>query len=387
MAQAPAPQQMTPAEINAANIQARRIVTSTAIDAIQPIYTGTFSTSTQPVLNITPRNVGLLKGFVVVLSVPVNTGAGVTATRTTLGPACALSQVVFNDLNNNVRVNTTGWHLWLLNSARRRRLSGSQYTVDSPVTLSTVGGGIAAPSSIAPSSSGTVQMVYEIPIAYSNDDLRGAIYSAVVSASMNLQLTINPSFIIASGSNATQAVYSSAGGLATLGNMTITVYQQYLDQLPMTPSGPLLPLKDLSTLYLVNNTNLTGLALSNDFPMPYANFRDFLSTTVVYDNGGTLTAAGTDINYWLLQSANFTNIFKLDRTIQSFNTRNLLGDDFPAGCYYFDHRRKPISTVQFGNMSLIVNPALVNTNAAMLVGYESFGSLGDVIGAASIAGG
>ncbi len=385
MAQAPAP--ATQEQIAAANMQARRILTSTAIDAMQPVFSGTFSVATQPVLNVTPRNVGLLKGFVIVVSIPVNTGAGVTATRTTLGPSNILSSIVFNDLNNNTRINTMGWHMFLLNTARRRRLSGSQYTSDSPVALSTVGGGIAAPASISPSSSGTVQMVYEVPVAYSNDDLRGAIYSAVVSANMNLQLTINPAFIVASGANATQAGYTCTGGLATLGNMTVTVYQQYLDQLPMTQNGPLLPLKDLSTLYLINNTNLTGLSAGQEFPMPYSNFRDFLSTVAVYDNGGTLSALGTDINYWSLQSANFTNIFRYDRFIQSFNTRNLLGNDFPAGCYYFDHRRKPISTVQFGNMNLIINPVTVNANAAMLLGYEAFGSLGDVIGAASIAGG
>ena len=152
----------------------------------------------------------------------------------------------------------------------------------------------------------------------------------------------------------------------------------------------ILPIVDLSTLYMLNNTTLTGMVSGNDFPIPYANFRSFLSTLVIYDNqtGGAYPAAGTDINYWSLQTANFTNIFKYVPQFSTMYARLAIGDDFPLGAYYFDSRSKPINTIQFGNQQLILNPAgTVNTNANAKVGWEMFAITNTLVGAASLAGG
>ncbi len=68
--------------------------------------------------------------------------------------------------------------------------------------------------------------------------------------------------------------------------------------------------------------------------------------------------------------------------------RELFGDDNPKGMYYFDSRNKPISTVQSGNMQLIMNPnGAPNAGAVVLVGYEAFAQVNTIVGAASLAGG
>jgi hypothetical protein len=106
--------------------------------------------------------------------------------------------------------------------------------------------------------------------------------------------------------------------------------------------------------------------------LPYANFRSYLSTLVIYDNAGVLNA-GTDINYFSLATANAMNLFKYDPFVaQLINGRNKINDDWPLGTYYFDHRAKPLSTLTFGNMQLNVNPSSVGANALLLVGYEYF---------------
>ena len=106
-------------------------------------------------------------------------------------------------------------------------------------------------------------MVYEVPLAYSDDDLRGVVYANVVNATMQLQLTINTAGFFAAGSTAdtTKAVYSSADSsvLGTLTNVTITVYQVYLDQLPVGQNGVVLPVLDMATVYELKNTPFTAL--------------------------------------------------------------------------------------------------------------------------------
>src|SRR6202044_1975185 len=127
--------------------------------------------------------------------------------------------------------------------------------------------------------------------------------------------------------------------------------------------GVLLPILDLATIYEMKFTSLTAINAGVDFPYQYANFRDFLSTVAVYVNNGTTGArgVGADINYWALQSANFTNIWKMEPNLRALLARQHLDLDFPPGTYFFDSRDKPISTTQYGNMQLILN-AITATN-------------------------
>ena len=180
--------------------------------------------------------------------------------------------------------------------------------------------------------------------------------------------------ILTSTGNPTQAVYqSSTTQLGKINTFTVTVYQNSLDQLPVNPKTGtvILPPLDLEYVYLLNNTNATGLVANADQALPYANWRNFLSTFVVYDNAGVLNL-GTDVNYLALQSANFTNLFKMDPFMLSLLTRTKINDDFAAGVYYVDTRNKPINTLQYGNMQLLVNPsAVTNSTSQLLIGYES----------------
>jgi hypothetical protein len=74
----------------------------------------------------------------------------------------------------------------------------------------------------------------------------------------------------------------------------------------------------------------------------------------------------------------------------SILTRNILHVDMPKGCYYFDFRRKPLSTVQYGNLALVINPAIVTSTlgpSQFLVGFEQLAMQNQIVGAGSIAGG
>jgi hypothetical protein len=237
-------------------------------------------------------------------------------------------------------------------------------------------------------------MLYYVPLSYSEMDLRGAMWANVVNATAQLQLTMATSaqaFVVIAG-DPTNAVYQAAGAAAggTITSYTVTVHQVYYDQLPVDKNGnQILPIVDLSTLYMLQNTSLASMTVNNDFPVPYANFRSFLSTLIIYDNqsAGVYPAAGTDVNYWTLQTANFTNIFKYPGWFPTVYARQSIGTDYPLGSYYFPTREKPINTIQYGNQQIIVNPSLVNAGAALLVGWEMFAVTNTLIGAASLAGG
>lgn len=366
------------------NSLARSLILSNAVDRFQNIYSTTVAASQQSVFNIPPRNVGLIKGFWVEITAAVANSAGGTATLTQFGPANILSQVVFTDLQNNTRIQTTGWHLHMNNTARHNHPFLAANTFSSyPIAYGNNWNEISAPATLAASANGTVVMRYYVPLAYSQQDLRGAIFANVVNATMNLQLTINTSAFVASG-DATLGVFSGSAG--TVGNVSINVYQHYLDQLPVQNNQTIVPYMDMSTIYELKNTTLSAIQAGQDFTIPYANFRSFLSTSLIYDNGGTLNT-GSDVNYWALQSANYTQLFKMSPTTLASLSRLRQGVDWPAGTYYINHRNRPINTIQYGNMEAILNASTVNTGAQLYVGFEDFAMVNYVTGAGSLPGG
>jgi len=387
----------TTAQIKAANLANRQAIVQSALRKQQQIFSQTFAPTSQTVLNIAPRYAGLILGFYVDVRATCTVGTN-NYLRTQFGAANLIQQVRFDDLSNNTRIQTTGWHLNAINSAKSQRpyMSVDIINTDYPVGYGEVfTSDIATAPATLTTAGTTIAMLFWVPLAYSEVDLRGAMWANVVNATANLQLTMATSAQAFVGHTAdpTSAVYQAdaTGATGVITSYTVTVHQVYYDQLPTDTKGnQLLPVIDLSTLYMLNNTTVSGMVANNDYPIPYANFRSFLSTVVIYDNqtGGVYNAAGSDITYWELQTANFTNIFKYPSWFPGVFARDAIGDDFPLGMYYFDTRKKPINTIQFGNQQLILNPkGTVNTGAAALVGWEMFAITNTLVGAASLAGG
>ena len=331
------------------------------------------------VLTFYLRNVGLVKRLIVRFKATVTAGATTTQTLTKLGLANLISNVIFSDLGNNQRINTTGWHLTAVASAKRRRVFGAAYTTDTPLGYGNNNNRVMfAPATIAANGTSEIDFQLEIPFVKNDNDLRGAIYADVTQATMQVQITLNPNMFVSSTADPTLAVYQSGGtDLASLSGLTVQMYQNYLDQLPRISGAPILPALDLGTAYLLNNT-ASGLPVANqDNGAAFVNARTYESVAFVYDNNGTLNVNGADINYIALQSANFTNILNLDGRMIGLMERNVIQGDFPAGMYYLDFRHRPIDTNQFGNMQLVINPSSVGGSAAVfLYGWEAYGIIG-----------
>lgn len=381
------------AKAQAMNAQARAMVVANAFPMMQSIFSQTFQPASQTQINIPPQNVGLIKGFLVKLSALVtnpNSGS-TTLTLTALGAANLVQRFVFTDLQNYQRINTSGWHIAMLNSAKQGRPFLSSTASDSPIGFGSNYTVIKAPATIATNTTGTINMYYWIPLAYTDVDLTGAIYANVVNATMNLQMTLATAAqaVVSSSSDPTLAVYQGSGAVAgvTLTNVVVTVYQMYYDQLPMSQQGPILPVIDLNTMYELKDTNFTALVVNSDFNMAYSNFRHFLSTTCIFNNqtGGAYPTAGSDVNYFSFRTANYTDARKADPYTWAALVRRKLMTDPPIGVYYFDHREKPIYTTQFGNVNLVLNASTVNTGASIPVGWEMLANVNNLVNAGSLA--
>lgn len=375
-------------QLQAANMQARQIVLKNTIKMFQSIASGTIPDAGNRAgnpINVAVRNVGALRRFILKISGTIANVNGETLTRTTLGASNILSQVTLTDLNNYQRINTTGWHLSLLSTVRpwgRRPMAwGAAFTSDCPFGVGANFGVNSFPASVTTAQNFT--FYYELPVTYSADDLRGLIYASVVNATMNISFTINPNLIVASGVSSTlAAMQSTTADVGTVTNLAWNLYQDYFDQIPQTSQGPIVPGVDMSKALLLQNIAPTGLAAGLDFPITYANYRQFYSTMAIFDNVGL--NLGTDVNYWGIQAANMTFIEQMDPITVQLRTRNAIGDDFPRGCYFFNHREKPIYTQQQGNMALVLNAKIANAGAKVLVGYEMIGDTNQVVNAGTL---
>lgn len=335
------------------------------------------------VITIQLRNVGLVKRIVMEIDASITAGATSTLTLAPLGLANLVSNVTFIDLGNQTRINTTGWHLNLISSVKRRRVFGAAVASDTPNGYGIINDRIMyAPTTIAPGTTSPVRFVLEIPFVKNNQDLRGSIFADVTNAIMQVQITLNPQMFVSSTQDPTLAVYQSGGtDLGSLGLVGVQANQNYLDQLPRNPqtAAPILPALDLGTAYLLNNT-AGGLPVANqDNGYAFVNARAYESVAFIYDNAGTLNINGSDLNYVSIVSANFTNILRWDGQMLCLVERDILGCDLPAGTHYLDFRHRPINTDTYGNMQIVINPNLVNgASATTLFGWEAYGIIGQV---------
>lgn len=373
------------------NMAARTAILKSAREMWQISNTNTIAAPIVGVQqNIALRNIGMCKRLILEVTGTVAATGAETQNITPWGLSNIFSQVIVTDLANYNRIQTTGWHLYTLASLRRQMAYGAAYVNDAPVAMSSNmmvnNGPVAVNAGIGAK---TFRMFFELPLAYADNDLRGAIYSAVVNATWQVSYTINPNFFVASGADATNACYQSTTAvLGTLSNVVVKTHQIYLDQLPYASNGqPILPYYDLGTGYLIQNSALSNPpAVGMDYPIQYPNFRSILSAALQVDNNGTQNP-GTDINYIGIQAANLVYLLQVDPFTIGLKMRNTIGDDLPKGNYVLETRNSPINTTAYGNMQIVLNMSSVPGTFVLGIGWEMLAIINSVAGASSLPAG
>src|ERR1700722_1449434 len=106
---------------------ATRAILSNAVDRIQLVASEQVFPASNPVLIVQPINVGLIKRYTIIVSGTITNTGTVSIGLTDFGLANIFGQggVQYTDLNNYLRVNSSGAHLSMLAGAKRRRQYGS----------------------------------------------------------------------------------------------------------------------------------------------------------------------------------------------------------------------------------------------------------------------
>jgi hypothetical protein len=388
---------------------ATRAILASAVDRVQVVASEQVFPANNPTVLVQPINVGLIKRFTIKIQGHIaNTGTvPVNLTQFGLANLFAQNGIQYTDLNNYLRVNTSGAHLSMLASAKRRRSYGATYDDNQVNTASNnlskmlnvppaEWGCFHAVPTITAGTSGFFSAYFELPLSYTDDDLRGAIWANVLNAVQQLTLTFNSQPVTADPNDQTFAVYSGAAGAAgNISDVQITVFQEYLDQLPKA-SGPqgltvILPALSLSTVYELKSTVFKNIPVNQEFFIPYANQRSFISTfaTFNYDGSSTGRTLGSDLQYWALLSANSTYIWKMDPLTVTLKSREHLMSDLPTGTYYFPSRRHNIASLQFGNLQLTANTTnqfvTITPNSYINIMWEAFALQNTLASGASLA--
>ncbi len=385
--------------------QATALILANSLNRRQLTTSQTVYPASNPQLIVQPINVGLVKRYIIeVTGTIANTGT-VPVTLTDFGLSNIFGQggVQYTDLNTNLRINTSGAHLTLVSNAKRRRPYGATTQTNSlgtatPAFLSQMlnvapatWGVFEASQTIASLASAPFRAVFEMPLAYSDEDLRGAVWANVLNAVQQIQLTFNQAVVTAAPNDNTFAVYSGAAGAAgNISSATVTIYQEYLDNLPRNQAGVVLPMLSTSTVYELKSVLYSGnISANQEFFIPYANQRSFISTAVVFNNNGSATGReyGTDINYWALSAANSNYFWKNDPLYQAQIGRDHLTTDLPAGTYYFPTRHTNIATQQYGNLQLTLNPNTATPSGYCNVMLEDFALLNTLTSGPSLTNG
>lgn len=376
-------QQLTPAQQQQlanqqamqANLQARAYLLAQAFEVKQQVDSQTFVPSARNVYDVSGTNVGIVKGFVLKVEAVLKNSGATDMSITDFGIANLLKQVTYYDPNNQRHIETTGWHIALVNTIKGQKPFGSSTPTDSPIKYGDNYDIIEAPQTIAAGATANVIMHYWIPLAYSDTDLSGAVFANVAQSKQRLRLEFatNSTAFVGADENPLEAIYQgAAAGDCTIEEISYTCYQHYLDQLPMNNGQYIVPSIDLSTVYLLENTVQAGLTPNADFAVQYGNLYRYLSTIAIFDNGGVTSPKGADVNYLAQRTANFSDYRKASPNTWNLETRKLIGTDLPPSVYLAETRQRPIYTLQTGNQTFVVNPKIVNQNARLIMAYESF---------------
>lgn len=336
-------------------------------------------------ISLQPQPVGLVTKYVIqVICTVTNPSAGTSMSRTGFGPFNLLSNISYTDPSQNQRINTYGFLLSTITAMRRRRVPGSAFTTDSPTGYGSVMAPIAGSSTIANNSTATtVSAFYEVPLSTGRNSLKGAIVANTIFSNQQLQVTFNPNFCQVSTDGLLAGYTGASASNPPTYSVTVNLYQEYWDQFTLGLLSPLGPL--LSFIYEMKYSIFNSLVSNQYNYFRYSPLREYWSTVLCYDNGGVQNP-GTDITNFQLQAANQTTFWQRSPLFQSYHTRNLFGDDAPAGVYFFDTHDDPIITAADGNTTLQMQPSSVQSNAYVIVGWEDIAVASVLASAPSIAG-
>lgn len=378
--------QMTPQQLQAQNLAERQVLLATAErmnqnigvqNAMLPYNGGAAAASLNgtPLLRQKLFNVGVITSLDITVTMSLNiTAAAVLSPK---APWNLLSFIGTRDFSQELRVNSTGFLVWLLNTVRYRKPHGLTMRTDSFYP----NGGFNWPFPKLPTAIGnnqTLQFKMRVPVCYDPErDTTGAILAQALTGELYLELGLNPQVF---GTDVDSVFMSGAG---TINSVSVKTVQNYLAP-AATPGASggapqiILPALDLSTVYEINGSMRTNADLSANIErlITVPNTRTIMSVFLNYINGGLMNP-GTDISEMRLLIGGSLPLKTWTPDDLAFYTREDLSFDLPPSVYYFSSRAKPIDTIQYGNTQYGIKPtSVLGGNTYLEAQFESFYTAG-----------
>lgn len=352
-------QKMTPAQQNQA---ARNMIFSQAKPIFQRVTSRAFSNvaTGNNVMVVNPLQLGFLRRFVVAVTATVHNSGAAVVNLTPNGADNLLTNISFSDFTGNNRHNASGRAFSFIEAFKYGRLPGAALTSDSVSGFGSIVPSNAAPATIAAGASVTVTRVFEIPVMVDTGKfMAGGMWLGVNNQTTLLSLTLNPAPVIATGGDPLPAIYAGAGGAGTLTAATVTVYQDYWNNVPVNAQNgqPILPQQDLGTAYMITETS-SGMTFASGQPSAwnFPTFSKLLSTFMTFNNGAEALNPGSDLSNIALLVANYSPIKQYDPLTLDRVTRDIIGGSLPAGSYGLSSRMHQLDVSQYPSLQLQITP-------------------------------
>jgi hypothetical protein len=334
------------------------------IKQLQPVTASSLGGS----IRINLERMGIMTGIMLDVTIPVNITAAATASS--FAPYSAIQSVQYTDYAGLQRVNTSGYQLHALNCIRSHKFANNSEKMAGFIPSET---GIDTDILSLPTATGqaSIQFSIYVPIAYDPaSDLRGAVLSQTIYGDHYVTLQLPQAFVASDSLTAPYTAGTVALGTNNGGVISVTAYQHYI--MPQNGVNNL-PMIDLSTIYAVegNYNDNSNIVTGQPKYINWPNNRAIMSAMHIFDNGGSGTLNGADLNRIVLLGNSNTNIREMAPRYLRNQMRYMLGADLPSGVYNLSSRTQPITTQLYGNVQTRFDIANANAGAYFLSQYES----------------
>lgn len=339
------------------NIQARMNLLGTGVRMVKKLQT--VSGGMGSLLTIPLDRTGILTAVELHVSATLNIATADT-TPNNFSIYSLINQLKYTDFAGVDRIVMNGALMNVLDSVRAGKLFN-----EPAASLTDTGTDLFQVPPNVVNATAPLFFVVRIPIAYSENDLTGAVLAqtAVGQHSVSVQLAQ-----ALAGADALLAPFVSTSTAALVGEVKVTAFQEYIQPQDLRS----LPLLDLSTVYALegNYTTTDNLSAGQQKYINYPNMRYVLSAMVAYNNGNVFNP-GTDIDAVRVIANSNVNLMDATARYLLRKQRAALNGDLPAGTYVFNSRAQPINTTLYGNVQIGLTPSSVGTPSYMSYAFET----------------
>lgn len=276
---------------------------------------GTFDIALGETARVKIDPVGIVTSLLVEVNLNV-TIATAAASASEMSPYNFLTNIRLLDERGNVRIDAPGHHIWALNCVRKRTLEYRD-----------VGVFFSSPS--VPTAIGTqdIQFFMDIPISYSDTDLRGALNAEVPG---DIYLNVRFAETLLTSGDADYLYNGTGASVITFNNGTLKVFQRYYQSSEQPPA-------DINIVhYIEGGLRISdGIVANSERLINYPINRRTSALVMTYVNNGVMNESDVSL---LRMTQGPSEMFNLNADEQyAIQRQHLGGAELPVNFFFVYH--------------------------------------------------